>query len=884
MARRNHLKLKIISLAMAAAMLSGCAHRAADEPSESPSLVKKVQTEETAATEAQTVPEEIFYNSQDIILKGPDPAGYEGRQPFFKTVSEPQFAGDRILVSMYYSYDSGDDSGDSITENYWAIFDLDGTYIGKLADVYLPSNAKFARASNGDFIAAYDTYDEINGYGDNSVYVARFNANGELIYAPNLVSRGDYAFVNGVAVSDEIGTLLATDHDIFRLDEYGSIIQAIDLDYSRKITSILEENGTFYLMLSIGEADNAETCDLYEISAYKPDELALKPVNRNADNLLGMKIYQNPGCIYSATRNALGKLDVESGEFSRLLDWNQTDLDRSILLFGSLQVISEGELSQTVTMLPKEERPGLSLNNSNIIQPSVAPDFEEQPEQPYVSSQYAPSDSVSEPEDFIDDPTTTEDTSSTGVVAPGTSDAKTEVCITTIEYTDLGNEAHLIKLEPAASNPHSGQDVVWVGGVGITDSAVMKQFADFNLYSKDVWVKVVDYADFRYNGGFETKQYMTKAQESMLTQINSGVGPDIIFTVGESGQFDNNNTLTDLNAYVDGINGIDRSKYFDNVFRAFETNGKLYQIPLGFQVHAMVGNTTMVDGKTEMNYHDFTSSNGFLDDGTRLLSGYTPEMLLNIFVEGETGTWINYATDTVSVDHSSLIDLLELLRLQKQNSSQVVDELMNDLEIGLDPYQFSGLGNVYDGSAAFCPGTMNSVYEYASAYVRGEETRWYGYPGSAGCTPLVDAPMTAGIAAYSTQKEKAWEVIRYLLGTEAQVDINDVTLTDDYYPMSVVPVNIQAVRDLSLRNKASDRILVFVYCDDGETFDLNLGSYDDMMNGYIEELKKPFRRYIRDEKVLNDVRRIVDYYLDGEITVTEAADTIEKHLIDIANS
>ena len=144
--------------------------------------------------------------------------------------------------------------------------------------------------------------------------------------------------------------------------------------------------------------------------------------------------------------------------------------------------------------------------------------------------------------------------------------------------------------------------------------------------------------------------------------------------------------------------------------------------------------------------------------------------------------------------------------------------------------------------------------------------------------------MTAGIAAYSTQKEKAWEVIRYLLGPEAQVDINDVTLTDDYYPMSVVPVNIQAVRDLSLRNKASDRILVFVYCDDGETFDLNLGSYDDMMNGYIEELKKPFRRYIRDEKVLNDVRRIVDYYLDGEITVTEAADTIEKHLIDIANS
>jgi ABC-type glycerol-3-phosphate transport system substrate-binding protein len=599
-----------------------------------------------------------------------------------------------------------------------------------------------------------------------------------------------------------------------------------------------------------------------------------------------MKVYQNPERLYSATRNALGKLDIANGEFSRLLDWNQTDLDRSLLLNGNVKVISEGELSQTVTMLPQGDQPQLERPLPVVEQPSMAPDIESRPV-PSAVGEDAPSDSSSAPEDFIDDPTLPESSSSASADAVETqaaepSDAKTKFCISNVEYTDLGCEAHLIKLEPAASNPHSGQDIVWVGGVGITDSMIMSKIADYNRNtSHDIWVKVVDYADFRYNGSFETRNYSTKAMESMLAQVNSGVGPDVIIGAGETGEFDNNNTLSDLNAYVDGINGINRDEYFDNAFRAFETNGKLYQIPLGFATHALVGNPTLVDGKTEMNYHDFSSSSVFLDDDTKLLKGFSTETLLNILVEGETGTWINYATGEVSVDRSSLIDLLELLRFQKQSSSKLRYEFSEDFEVELDPFQFDGIGSVYEGSGAFCPGSINSLTEYAMAKVREQETRWYGYPGSAGCATLIESPMTAGIAAYSTQKEKAWEVIKYLLSADVQVDINSVPLMNSYFPRAMVPVNIEAFRKLNLMEKTDGRVTEYIYSDSDLVYELDVGSFDDLLAEYEAMLKEPFRRYIHDDEVLTIVREVADEYLEGQITVTDAADTIVKRIMKL---
>ena len=61
----------------------------------------------------------------------------------------------------------------------------------------------------------------------------------------------------------------------------------------------------------------------------------------------------------------------------------------------------------------------------------------------------------------------------------------------------------------------------------------------------------------------------------------------MLVNYSEFSQFDTESILVDLNPYLDGADGIDRRMYFDNVFRAFEVDGKLLQMPLSIYLDAV---------------------------------------------------------------------------------------------------------------------------------------------------------------------------------------------------------------------------------------------------------------------------------------------------------
>ncbi len=861
---------------MAAALLSGCAQRAHSEPPASSTFVKKVQTESTEVTEPEPVAGETFYHSRQIALVPPELPEHAGEKTVYQSVSEPAIVGNRVLVPIYYSFGDTPWGADTVNENIWAIYDLDGKCVGRLGVDGIPQDACFTEDSNGNIVAAYTRYDEVDECWDLSAYLVRFDTQGNVITEPKLIMRGDECSTVGVATSSQFGTIVAMNNFLLQLDQNWEILKGTHLDTTKVVRGILEEDGAYYLQVIIRSDTIAETGTLHRILISDNGLFYTEPVQKNADSLSGMKLYQNDSRLYSATRNALGKLDLTTGEFSRLLDWNQTDIDRSVLLYGVIKVISEGELSQTVTMLPKQDQS--PLGSHAAVQPSEAPDVDD----PQIAVPDAPRDADTEQEDYIEETSvsqtsSSEDVSETSATVPD--DSKTEICIASVRATNNGSEAYLVKVEPSSQNPHADQDVIWVGGVGITDSVLMKSIADYNRNtSNDLWIKVYDYADFRYNEFYsESDIYEKKALENLVTQVESGTGPDVIFYKGDTGILDNSRNLTDLNAYIDGASGIDRSKYFDSAFRAFETNGKLYQIPLEFQVSALIGNRTYVDGKTEMNYHDFSSSSAFMTDEVQVFKGFSTDMLLNMLVEGETATWINYAENKVSIDHNSLIELLELLRFSVYNNGCSYYGENEPTEQALDPFAFDCIGYVYSGQAAFCPGSVNSLSDYAMCDILYDNSAWYGYPGSSGCTPIIDAPITAGIAAYSTQKENAWEVIKYLLDTNAQRMLGSLGSYEDH-SRNAIPVNIEAFRDTSQLDDLSSPVFVYVYGIDGDTYQLQLDDGKTMLDRYEEMLKQPFRRYIRDENVLAIVRDVASRYLASEITVTEAADEIERRI------
>lgn len=860
------------SVILAVALLSGCAYRVKTETGQDDAN-NSLKAEADVVTEGGTLEEQVFYDAEVIPLMVPQTYNGTIYNLFYTETSTPVFLDKWIIVPMCRYYTDAEAEQSSIwgpnlemLEQTYAIYDLAGNYISSLAQQsQVMDKPFFVEDESGNIIAIYsylnaEYYEDETVYSEYGVCAMRFSpSDGGLLEGPISLCESVSSPLTGVIATDGSRIVFSTEHEIVEADLNGEVYGYFELESGSICVGLWKEDGQGYTEL-ISSSSGEETGVLLSFEYTQDGGFSLNVNGKITDNLAGMKIFQNRDGLYAATSNALGKLDLKSGQFSRLLDWNQTDVDRSMLVNGNVRVLQEGELSQTTTVLPYVD--------GGVEQPEEAPAYDVNSE-PVVAQASEPGNATKE---------TTDSESAT---------VQTRLLIATTMHGESGDVPCLVKLVPADTNPHAGQNVVWVGGVGISTSPIMSLIAKFNqsgIYN--TWVKVYDYADFSsYDNELEEAEAYEAALENMAAQVRSGVGPDIILGAGESGIFDNGTCLTDLNGYVDSLRGIERSRYFDTVFRAFETNGKLYQIPLAFTVYAVLGNRYFTDGKEEMNYSDYTSARAFIPDSVSLMSYYPTDILLALFTKAETATWIDYENGTAYADRQSLINMLEMLRVNSFDAGVFSYEGITNL---YQPNTVESIDWMYNGYSAFAPGRIDTISDYALFRILGDQLSWYAFPGSEGCTSVVQADLTCGIASGSTQKEQAWEVIRYLLSEDVQKEIGKMKSFAGLYQStfeSRIPVHIDAFEKLSAESIPSDGKMITLipdYYGEGNYVKVDLGSFDTAKTSFYVMMAMPQRRYISDIRVIEMVRDIAELYINGEITVAEAADTIQHNLAEIA--
>ena len=860
MATAKALKRNIFSLLLAACLLSGCAYRVQTSNDEANNLEAQNSVVTGSATETK---EETFYHAEVIRLPVPVSDYSESYKLYYTGAGEPVITNDRIIVPLYRFYTDADagelniwGQGIQMSENINVVYDMNGHYVCCLQDYYPYCDSyQYGQDETGAIIGLYciDEYDD-NGDCMYYIVVVRYSQDtGEVLEEP-ITLFGTESPMTGAIISGQDKIVIATENGIYSTDFYGDWIHSCAVHDDKTCVGIWEEGGVYYAEFLTG-AYGDETGSIVSFTYSESVGLTMNQDSKNTDNLAGMRLYQNDSGIYAATKNTLGKLDLQTGEFSRLLDWNQTDVDRSLLVKGTVRVLTEGERSQTITVLPATEENPVT---DTAEEPAAA--------------------SVSALETMIEESGVTEDAEET----------KTSLLVATVMQDQNGVVPCIVKLTPSDAQPHAGEKVVWVGGVGISESPIMAYISQYNQDpDNDVWVKVYDYSDFSSDyGDVDSEQAYQTSLANMATQVRSGVGPDIIIGTGTSAIFDNGTCLTDLNGYVDGIRGIDRSQYFDSVLRAFETNGKLYQIPLAYRVYGILGNRGYADGKESMNYQDYTTARSFLQGDASLMSYFPSDFLLTLYSQAEMSTWINYDQGTVSINHQALISMLEMMRA-------------NTIDVGVFSYDSpfyvfrataleacQSVGAYY---AAFCPGMIDSLSDYALGNVLGEQSQWYGLPGSEGCTSAIEADLTCGITSYSSQKEEAWDVISYLLSEDVQCDIGTHRdFRNDFYTQyeTQIPVNKEAFVKMCNQNRPANGEYILEmpqYSDDDVSFAaIPLGSADKVMQDFISWMGKPQRRLIFDQEVLQIVLEEAENYINEYETVTEAAEAIEDRIIETA--
>jgi len=345
----------------------------------------------------------------------------------------------------------------------------------------------------------------------------------------------------------------------------------------------------------------------------------------------------------------------------------------------------------------------------------------------------------------------------------------------------------LVHLHKEAKNPYAGRPILYMA------SCTEDTFSDFNqvisAYNKrpESKARVVTYSPPTEVVGYGAAQ--AAKSDLLLLEMKSGNGPDILLNCGEFSTFNTEGILLDLNPYMDGSNGIDRSKYYDNIFRAFEVGGKLYQLPLSVWVDGFLGNPDLLGEISGWTVSEFDSKMAGLGENAYpifghsfFLSKYWSEksdqisditslgMLFELICH-DFYHYVDYGEHTAHFDSD---DFRKLLEISKKYGGILDFEKYLDLAERYDDMSDTGAEArvMQDGVSALAVMDYNDLRRFsATAQVCGGEPLYLGWPGSGTSGLAAMSSISVGISAYSNCKDEAWDFVSFLLSSDSVYDM-----------------------------------------------------------------------------------------------------------------
>ena len=332
-------------------------------------------------------------------------------------------------------------------------------------------------------------------------------------------------------------------------------------------------------------------------------------------------------------------------------------------------------------------------------------------------------------------------------------------------------KTYLIHLTRAEKNPHAGKKIIVLGGTYFSLQTSLVEFID--KYNSDPSNKCraifQDYYDEMVTGDGKAE-----LGRKVYLEILSGDAPDILVNFGNYSAFQTDKVMVDMNKYIDGKDGIDRSKYYDNVFRAMEKNGGLYHVPIRFCLTGLQVNTKMISNKTGWTFEEFDEAASSVSDKVSFVESMKYNDFLKVLLTTSMNDFVNYEKRTVDFQNDTMKKYLEMtLRYG-------VREIPEDEGSGYD-YESDGTfyGTEDRTEMKFQKSLLaarESTVVSQDEFFRQKEalsipTAFLGFPSSDRSGMTVECLTSIGIVETSDYKDLAWDLIRsymeYTLGNSS---------------------------------------------------------------------------------------------------------------------
>ncbi len=289
------------------------------------------------------------------------------------------------------------------------------------------------------------------------------------------------------------------------------------------------------------------------------------------------------------------------------------------------------------------------------------------------------------------------------------------------------------------------------------NSDVKRAITDLNKNSSEYYIELTDFYDT--SGDYKDKL------SRMNMEMTSGNIPDIIAISGSmpAESYAAKGLLADLYDFMDNDADFHKEDYLQNIFKAYETNGKLYKAVPGFSIQTLVGKTSKVGSSQGWTMDEFikfadeNASDGSWQGLFETTSCSKMNMLLT-FMSFNFGSYMNAKTGECYFDGDDFVKLLNFCgRFPEKTVSK-------------DKIDFSSEQSAYrEDRTLLMTTTIGSFRDIKTLEQTdfGESVTFKGYP-CGGSGSFISEDFSLAITSKAAAPEGAWKFIKYFWSDEYQ--------------------------------------------------------------------------------------------------------------------
>ncbi|MDE6764209.1 MAG: extracellular solute-binding protein [Oscillospiraceae bacterium] len=401
------------------------------------------------------------------------------------------------------------------------------------------------------------------------------------------------------------------------------------------------------------------------------------------------------------------------------------------------------------------------------------------------------------------------------------------------------------------------------------DVGIKRQIVEFNKNNPEYEIELTSYEDYATNGYNDA---ITKLNNDMI----AGNLPDIIVLNSNMpiDSYISKGLLADLYEFMDNDETINRSDYIEGVFKAYETNGKLYELISNFNISTLVGKSSMVGDTSGWTVDEFIAFADANPDKSLMGDEISRSDFFSIMVSVCSENFINRDTGECRFDSEDFIKLMEF-------STRFPKEIDYN-EIYSDENYWNEQQSAYREGRTL----LNSFYLNRFGDIReleqgafGEPITFKGFPGAAGNGAVFNAYTEIAITSKASNPDGAWNFVKYFLSDEYQ----DLYTTNNSYQFPIKKSSLEklaeAAKERPYWEDADGKKEYYdnTYWNGSESINIGVNSDEDNQKN-IDFINSTENISRNDEQVSNIINEEASAFFEGQKTSKEVAEIIQNRV------